>query len=167
MSPTATPPPAISTSAATTRDRPKRRIVGGPGEDQGEEDRRRAVVDEAFGLDQEPQPPGHAGLAQKRDHRDRVGGGDQRPERQRRLDPPAEDINERPRHDGGAEEDSDRGETEDWDEVAPQIDPVDIQRRLEQQRRQDDVEDEVVRQREAGVDAEKASDAPARTRPTV
>ena len=63
-----------------------------PGEDQREEDRRRAVVDQALGLDQEPQPAGYAGFAQERDHRDRVGRGDQRAEDERGLDRPAEPV---------------------------------------------------------------------------
>ena len=142
-----------------------RRAMRGPGEDQGEEDRRRAIVDEAFGLDEEPQASRDPGLAQKRDHRDRVGGGDERPERQRRLDPPTEDINQRARHDRSAEEHPDRGKTENRDEVAPQIDPANVQRRFEQQRRQDDVEDEVVRQREAGADTEKGQRRPGEDEP--
>ena len=101
-----------------------------------------------------------AGLAQERDYRDRVGGGDQRPERQRRLDPPAQDINQRGRHDRGAEQHPDRGESENRDEVALQIEPADVQRGFEQQRRQDDVEDEVVGQREAGVDSEEGERRP-------
>ncbi len=41
----------------------------------------------------------------------------------------------------------------DRNEIAPQIAPAQVERRLEQERRQDDVEDEVVGQRETGVAA--------------
>ena len=127
--------------------------MGRPGEDQGEQNRRRAVVDQALRFDQQAQPAGDAVLAQQGDHCDRVGGGDQRSERQRRLDPPAEAVDEPARHDRGAKEDADGREGDDRREVAPELGPRDVQRRFEQQRRQDDVEDQVVRQREAGVDA--------------
>ena len=60
-----------------------RRIVGRPCEDQCEQNRGRPIVDETLGFNQEPQPAGHAGLAQKRDHRNGVGRGDQRAEDER------------------------------------------------------------------------------------
>jgi hypothetical protein len=43
-----------------------------------------AVVQEAFALDQKPKPPRDTSVAQEGDDGDRVGGGDQRSEGQRR-----------------------------------------------------------------------------------
>ncbi len=53
----------------------------------------------------------------------------------------------------GAERDPDRRQRDDRNEIAAQIAPAQVERRLEQERRQDDVEDEVVGQREAGMAA--------------
>ena len=122
-------------------------------------------LSEALGLDEQSQPAGHFRLAQERDHRDRVGGGDERAEDERRFDPPAEKMEEPARHHPGAEADAERRQRDDEDEIALQRAPMDIERRLEQERRQDAVEDEVVRQRQSRIDAEQRQRRPCEHQP--
>ena len=65
-------------------------VVRRPGENEREQQRRDAVVEQALALDQQPEPAGDAGLAQQRDDRDRIGRGDQRAEGERGSERPAE-----------------------------------------------------------------------------
>ena len=123
------------------------------GDDQREQQRRDAVVDQALALDDQPQAAFDAGLAQQRDDGDRVGGGDERAEGERRPGGPAEQRRQSRRDHGGAKRDAERGEREDGGEIAPEFAPGNADRGLEQQRRQDHVENDVVRQRHADVDA--------------
>ena len=130
-----------------------RRVMGRPDENEGEEDRGRAVVEQTLGLDEEAEAASHSRFLDERDDRDRVGRADQRPEDERGFKRPAEQGHESARDDGRAERDPDCRQRNDRNEIALQIAPAQVQRRLEQERRQDDVEDEVVGQREAGMAA--------------
>ena len=57
------------------------------------------------------------------------------------------------RHHDGAERDPDGRQRDHRNEIASQIAPAQVERRLEQERRQHHVEDEIVGQRKAGVAA--------------
>ena len=120
---------------------------------------------ETLGLDQEPQAPRYAGFAQERDHRDRVGRGDKRAEDERGLDRPPEPIGHPAGNDRCAERDADSRQRDHGQKIAPEFAPVQVQCRLEQERRQDDVENEVVRQRETGVDAKRRQRRPCEREP--
>src|SRR5208337_4914500 len=132
-----------------------------PEKHQGEQHRGRAVVEQALGLDEEPEPPAHSRLAKKRDHRDGVGGGDERSERERRHHGPGQKLNKSPGDKRGGKNDADGRKRKDWDEFALELLPAQVERRLEKQRRQHDVEDEVVRVLQSRLDA-KARQGPAR-----
>ncbi len=118
------------------------------GEDQREQQRRGAVVEQALALDDEPQPALDAGLAQHGDDGDRIGGGDQRAEGERRRERPVERPHESAGDDASAEQHADRRQRQHRREIAPELAPRDAERRLEQQRRQDHLEQDVVGQRE-------------------
>ena len=64
--------------------------MGRPDEDEGEQDRGDAVVEQALGLDEEAQAPGYARFPEERDNRDRVGRADQHPEDEGGFERPAE-----------------------------------------------------------------------------
>ena len=130
-----------------------RRAMRGPDENEGEEDRGGAVVEQALGLDEEAEAASHSRFFDERDDRDRVGRADQRPEDERGFKRPAEQGHQSACHDERAERDPDGRQRDDRNEIAVQIAPAQVERRLEQERRQDDVEDEVVGQREAGMAA--------------
>ena len=128
-------------------------LVGGPDENEGEEDRGGAVVEQALGFDEEAEAAGHARFLDERDDGNRVGRGDQRAEDQRGLKRPAEQGNESACNHRRAQNDPDGRERDHGNEIASQIAPAQVERRLEQERRQHDVEDEIMRQREASVAA--------------
>ena len=130
-----------------------RRVMGRPDENEGEEDRGGAVVEQALGLDEEAEAAGHARFLDERDDRDRVGRADQRPEDERGFERPAEQGHEPARHDGRASATPMVDSATTGTRSRLQIAPAQVQRRLEQERRQDDVEDEVVGQRKAGMAA--------------
>ena len=124
-----------------------------PDENEGEEDRGRAIVEQALGLDEEAEAASHSQFFDERDDRDRVGRADQRPEDECGFDRPAEQGHQSACDDRRTERDPDCRQRNDRNEIALQIAPAQIQRRLEQERRQDDVEDEVVGERKAGMAA--------------
>ena len=64
--------------------------MGRPDEYEGKEDRGRAVVEQALGLDEEAEAARHPGFLDERNDRDRVGRADQRSEDERRFKRPAE-----------------------------------------------------------------------------
>ena len=126
---------------------------GGPDENEGEEDRGGAVVEQALGFDEEAEAAGHARFLDERDDRDRVGRRDQRAEDERGLKRPAEQ-GDKPACDHAAHKTTPMVDERDHgNEIASQIAPAQVERRLEQERRKHDVEDEIVRQREASVAA--------------
>jgi hypothetical protein len=129
------------------------RVVGRPDEDEREQDRGGAVVEQALGFDEEAQPAGHARFPQERDDRDRVGRADQRAEDESGFERPAKPDGEPARHDERAEHDPHGRQRDHRNEIALEIAPAQVQRRLEQERRQDNVEDQVVGQRQARLAA--------------
>ena len=149
--------PAASNSDKRCDDRERvlsaHRAMGRPDENEGEEDRGRAIVEQALGLDEEAEAAGHSRFFDERDDRDRVGRADQRPENEGGFERPAEQGHQSACHDDGAERDPDRRQRNHRNKIASQIAPAQVERRLEQERRQDDVEDEVVGQRQAGMAA--------------
>ncbi len=58
-------------------------------------------------------------------------------------------------YDGGAESDADRRQRDHGREIALELAPAQVERRLEEERRQDEVEDEIVGQRQACVDPKR------------
>ena len=78
---------------------------------------------------------------------------------------PAEPRGEARRDGQRAEHDADGGEREHRDEVAGEIAPAQVKRRLEQQRRQNDVEDQVVGQRETRIDPGRRQRGPRHREP--
>ena len=107
------------------------RTVGRPDENEREEDRGRAVVEQALGLDEEAEAAGHPRFLDERDDRDRVGRADQRPEDEGGFERPAEQGHEPARDDDRAERDADGRQRDDRHEIASQIAPAQVQRRLE------------------------------------
>ena len=142
--------------------------MGRPDENEGEEDRGGAVVEQALGFDEEAEAAGDARFLDERDDRDRIGRADQRPENEGGFERPAEQCHEPACHDERAQRDPDRRQREHRNEIAAEIAPAQVQRRLEQERRQHHVEDEIVGQRRGRHGCgSTASAAPASTRPTV
>ncbi len=113
------------------------------GEDDGEENCGRAVVEQALGVDERRETLRHAQPAEERHHAHGVGGGDER----------AEEECQRPGHaahvvhaDGGqreGDEHAGHGQGQDPAPLIAQVARLEVEPRLEQQDRQEDVEDEV------------------------
>ena len=129
------------------------RVMGRPDQNEREQHRGDAVVEQALGFDEQAQAAGHAQFPEERDDRDRVGRADQRSEDEGRFERPAEPDDEPARDDQRAEHNADGRQRDHGNEIALQIAPAQVQRRLEQERRQHDVEDQVVGQREARLAA--------------
>ncbi len=117
--------------------------------EQDREDRdRRRVVQQAFALDQSRQTRRRAEITKDRDHGGGIGGRDDRGQQQ------AGDqrhLNQRPKHQAnsrGGRQDRDHREDEDRRGVLRQTPDVDRQSRLEQQDRQEDVQEPARRDRE-------------------
>ena len=109
-------------------------------EQHGEEDDRRGVVEQAFALDQPAQATGRAEIAEDGDHRRGIGRGDDRRQQQTdRQRHPRQRPERQPDH-GGGHQDRDHRQQEDRRGILEHAPDVDRKRRLEQQRRQEDVQ---------------------------
>ena len=131
--PAASPPPATVTNVCDDRERvlSAHRTMGRPDENEGEEDRGRAVVEQALGLDEQAEAAGHSQFFDERDDRDRVGRADQRPENEGGFERPAEQGHQSACHDDCAERDPDRRQRNHRNKIALQIAPAQVERRLE------------------------------------
>ena len=130
-------------------------------QDDGEHHSRGAVVEQALGVDHRRQPVGHAEAPEQRDDRDRVRGGDERGEQQGHGPGRAAQPVHPGAGDGEGDETPGHGERDDAPPVREQVPGLEVEPGLEQQDRQEDVEDEVRRERErvdAGDQAEDETD---------
>ena len=108
------------------------RVMGRPDQNKREQHRGGAVVEQALGFDEKAQAAGHARFPQERDNRDRVGRADQRSEDEGGFKRPAEPDDEPARDGQRAEHNADGRQRDHRNEIAPQIGPAQVQRRLEQ-----------------------------------
>jgi hypothetical protein len=107
---------------------------------------RGSVVEQAFRFDEQPQPALDARLLERGDDRDRVGGRDEDAERDRRLPRPVGEIAQAGRDDPRGDHDAGRGEDDDDARIGAQLAPLHLQRRLENERRQQRREDQFARE---------------------
>ena len=125
-----------------------------------------AVVQQAFGFDDHRNARLAAHLAEGCDDRDRIGGGDQHAE-QGRADPAPADQPMHSRGDhGSGDRNPEKGQRKRQRKLIAEAPPVELKRRLEHQRRKEDVEDQLARQRQVGAVGQQrdqeAGDRPAR-----
>ena len=118
-----------------------RRAVAGQHRDGERIDRdRRSVVEQAFALHQGRQPPRRADVAENRDDSDRIGRRDDRAQNDAGDDADRRDRPQRKADDKGADDDADHREQQNRRQLVAELADIDIEGRLEQQRRQEDVE---------------------------
>ena len=146
---------ASEASAALARDR---------GQEHGEHRDRGRVVEQALALDQDGEPVRCADIAEHRDDRDRIGRRQDGAEHQAGDEPDAGGQPEREAGDGRRHENGDDGKHEDRRDLVEQAADIDIERRLEEQGRQKDVEEGLAAQIEAGQRLEHLAHLAARMR---
>ena len=100
---------------------------------------RRGVVEQALALHQGRQAARRPDVVEDRDHRDRIGGRDDRAEDHAGQDPDRRDRPQGEPDDKGADDDADDGEQQNRADLVAELAHIDIERRLEQQRRQKDI----------------------------
>ena len=91
-------------------------------------------------------------ILEHRDHGDRVGRRDQDAEQQGRRHRPGQPVHQPRRHDRGGDDGANNRQNQNGKHVAPQLAPVNVDRGLEQKRRKNDAENQVVGENQAGID---------------
>ena len=131
--------------------------------------RRHAIVEQAFGLDQHPHPWLGVHLAERRDDRNGVGRGDEDP-KQGRADPapPDQPVHARGNH-RGRDRDPEEGERQRERQLAAKTRPFKLSQRAASNTRggRKHVEYESARSAGHGRRARRQSEIPAATRPTL
>ena len=107
------------------------------------------VVEQALALDQDRQPARRAEVAEDADHGDRIGGGDDGAQQQAGDQADLREGRQGEADHQRADDDGDHGQEQDRRDVVHQTADVDHQRGLEQQGRQEDVEQGLRRDLEA------------------
>src|SRR6185437_9868990 len=95
-----------------------------------------------FRFHQQAQPPLNPRLFERRNHRNRVGGGDQDAEQQRRRPLPAGEPLHSNRSDACREQNAERGKQDDHKQVPAQFRPADREGGFKDERRQKGGEDQ-------------------------
>ncbi len=133
------------------------RPAGHDRQDDAEHYDRSSVVEEALALDEDREPPGGAHLPEQRNDRDRIGCGDQRAEEERRAQREFREGRKHEGYDRRGDEQPWRRQGEDRRQVLDQQPAVQRERRLEDQGRQEDEEDELGRERDPSDGLERLS----------
>jgi hypothetical protein len=111
-----------------------------------EHDNGRAIVEEALSLDQQRQPLRCAQRPEKRYHRDRVGGRDQRAEHHRHRQHQRRDQGGQPADNHGGNQDTRNSQQQDARQVSAEVAKVKVERGFENQRRHQQRQDQLRRQ---------------------
>ena len=125
--------------------------AGGKADDDGEEHDAGAVIDQAFAFDDQRQPLRRAQALEHCHDRDRIGGDDERGEHHGVDEPEPlrerERVDHRRQHGGGDREghdDAGHRQRVDGDAFAPEAGRVEMERRFEDEPRQDQREEELL-----------------------
>ncbi len=117
-----------------------RRPVAGQHRDNERVDRdRRGIVEQALALHQGRQPAGRADVVENPDDCNRVGGRDDRAENDAGEKPDRRNRPQGEPDDKGAHDHADHGEQQHRADFVAELAHIDIERRLEQERREEDV----------------------------
>ena len=122
------------------------RAVAHQRENEAEQNHRAHVVEQAFGLHQEFQSSPNLQVPEQRNHRHRIGRGDQYPEGQRGNPSPSKQKMHSKQRDDRRNKHSHRSENNDNKQVPPQLLPADTERPLKNEGRQKDIKNQILRQ---------------------
>lgn len=121
-----------------------------------ETDGGRAIVEQAFGFDQKPEPRLHLHLLEGRQHRNRIRRRDQHTEEACASPAPSEQPMHPERYNSSSDRHPRKGKQSSHRQVDAEMTPFDFKRRLENQRRQKYCEDQAPTEWQLGSTRDKA-----------